>query len=255
MSNEIVRIPFHGQNVEAIDIDGKPFVIFKPIVESIRLDWSSQIAKLRTRSWTNRRDIPTVAADGKTRIMAAVDVPTLLMWLATVNEAKVAEEARPLLIAYQRESADAINDYWTKGAAINTRATEDQLVNVINRCKGQVDVLAALRGIVDPKWLESKARHVAARALGEEPEEDLLSRPLTVGEYLEDKGVKDAALRKMSMPFGKRLVTLYVGEHGSAPGKNRRFINGAQRDVYVYTEGDRQLFDLVWDDMTAGVLL
>ena len=254
-TSQIVRIPFHGNEVHATDVDGKPFVFLRPLVESIGMDYSTQIAKLRSRSWVNRRDIPTVAADGKTRVMVAVDVPTLLMWLATVNEAKVSDAVRPLLVAYQRESADAINGYWTQGGAINPRATEDQLDGLLGRVKAQADILAALRDIVDPRWLESKARHLAARALGEEPEEDLQSRPLTVGEYLEDRGVKNAALRKVSMPFGKRLVNLYVARNGSAPGKVRRFINGAQRDVYVYTEADRQLFDLVWDDMAAGAML
>ncbi|MFB7555345.1 phage antirepressor N-terminal domain-containing protein [Streptomyces brevispora] len=66
--------------------------------------------KLRDRSWGNRREVATVASDGKTRLMAAVDVRTFLMWLATVNENKVAEAVRSTLVAYQRETTTAVND-------------------------------------------------------------------------------------------------------------------------------------------------
>lgn len=250
--NDIVRIPFNGGEIHAVDVDGKPFAIFRPIVESIGLDYSTQIAKLKTRSWVNRRDIPTVAADGKTRLMVAVDVPSLLMWLATVNEAKVAEAVRPLLVAYQRESSDAIHGYWTQGGAINPRATEDQLAAIAARARVQMDVLAAARGIVDASWLEAKARHVAARALGEEPELDPMARPLTVGEFLEDKGLSAAERRSVSSRLGMRVKGLYIGEHGRMPDKVDRFIDGALRSVFAYTERDRPLFVKAWEAMSSA---
>lgn len=174
---DLITLDFHGDELLLTDIDGKPFVIFRRVVEALGLDYSTQLVKLRGRSWANRRDIPTVGADGKTRLMVAISVPTMLMWLATVNESRVADVVRPKLIAYQSESSDAIYGYWTKGGAINPRATEEQLAAIIDRAERQARVLTALSGIVDPAWLESKARHVAARALGEEPEDDLSRRP------------------------------------------------------------------------------
>jgi hypothetical protein len=255
MSNEIVRIPFHGTEIHTTRVDGEPRVVLRPSIENMGLDASAQLKKMKTRSWATVAETATVAEDGKTRLMATANLKTWSMLLANIDENRVAPHLKQTIVHYQRESADALEAYWTQGGAINPRATEEQLDNLLNRVKAQADVLATLRGIVDPKWLESKARHLAARALGEEPEEDLLSRPLTVGEYLEDRGVKDAALRKVSMPFGRRLVNLYVAENGSAPGKVRRFVSGAHRDVYVYTEADRQAFDQVWNDMAAEALL
>jgi hypothetical protein len=109
-----------------------------------------------------------------------------------------------------------------------------------------------LDGIVDPRWLESKARHVAARALGEEPEEDPLARPITVGEFLGDQGVTTTAARKLSPTFGKKLKAAYIRRHGEEPGKAYRFIDGAQRPVAVYTEADRDLFEQVWAEIGGG---
>lgn len=249
---DIVRIPFSGNEILTTQVDEKPFIVFRHAVESLGLDYSGQLRKLQSRSWTNRRDITTVAADGKTRSMVAVDVPTFLMWLATVNETKVSDDVREKLIAYQSESTDAIYGYWTKGGAINSRATEDQLHAIIGRAKAQADVLGALRGLVDPAWLEAKARHVAARALGEEPEVDPAARPLTVGEFLEDKGVNGAQLRSLSPQLGRRVKGLYIGVHGRDPQKVERFVDGALRPVFAYTEADRPLFDQAWNALTAA---
>jgi hypothetical protein len=115
-----------------------------------------------------------------------------------------------------------------------------------------MEVLRLATGLVDPTWLESKVRHVAARALGEEPEDDPARRPLTVGEYLDDHGVSATAARKLGPKFGKMLKARYIKRHGEPPGISHRFVDGAQRDVAVYTEADRDLFDVVWAELVGS---
>lgn len=141
------------------------------------------------------------------------------------------------------------------GGYVSPAATLEQRAAILGINEAQARVLHALSGIVDQTWLESKARHLAARALGEEPDEDPEKRLLTVGEYLEEKGLTAAATRKLSSRFGRQLKAQYVGRHGRPPGTSRRFVSGAQRDVAVYTEADRDLFDAVWSqfaDATAA---
>jgi hypothetical protein len=249
---DIVRIPFSGGEVLTVDTNSKPHVILRPVFEAIGLDADQQIRKLQRQPWATTVVTTGVGEDGKTRQMIAADVRTFLMALATIPATRVSDEARPVLIAYQSEVADAIESYWTKGGSINPRATEDQLAAIISRAKGQADVLAALRGIVAPSWLEAKARHVAARALGEEPELDPMARPLTVGEFLEDKGLSAAERRSVSSRMGGRVKGLFIGEHGRMPDKVDRFIDGALRPVYAYTERDRPLFELAWNAMPAS---
>lgn len=247
----IVKVPFKGDELLTVEVDGKPHVILKPAFEAIGLDAKTQIDKLAGKSWACTGLVPVQVGDQR-RTMVIADVRTFLMALATVDERRVSVTARPKLVAYQAEVADAIESYWTKGGVINPRASEEQLAAIISRAEQQARVLHALSGIVDPRWLESKARHVAARALGEEPEEDPLKRPLTVGEYLEEHGVATGFIRKVSGNFGKALKGLYVARHGEAPGKARRFVDGAQREVAVYTEADRDLFDKVWSEMRGA---
>ncbi|MDP8931599.1 MAG: phage antirepressor N-terminal domain-containing protein, partial [Actinomycetota bacterium] len=201
---QVARVAFHGTYLHTVLVDGEPHVVLKPTVEGMGLDWEPQRKKLARRSWAITSQREAVAADGKTRQMDTCGLDTWSMLLANIDENRVNEDARPLVIAYQKESAQALRDYWTQGGAINPRATEDQLDTIIGRAKQQAEVLNILSGIVDPAWLDAKARHVAARALGEEPEIDLTRRPLTVGEYLEDKGVTGEALRSLSTTFGKR---------------------------------------------------
>lgn len=121
---EVVKVDLSVGSIDTVLVDGEPHVVFRPAVEAIGLSYPAQLRKLRDRSWTNRSDIATVAEDGKTRMMVAVDIRTFLMWLATVNENKVAAEARPVLVAYQRETTAAVHDYWTTGAATNPRVSE-----------------------------------------------------------------------------------------------------------------------------------
>jgi hypothetical protein len=249
---DIVRIPFNGGEVLAVDFNGKPHVVLRPAIERLGIDYSNQLRKLKGKSWASVVTSTTVAEDGKSREMVTVDVRTFLMLLATIDENRVSAEARPLLVSYQSEVADAIEAYWVKGGAINSRATEDQLTAIANQAKAQMDVLAAARGIVAPSWLEAKARHVAARALGEEPELDPMNRPLTVGDFLEDKGLTAAERRSVGSKLGGRVKGLYIGEHGRMPGKSERFVDGALRSVYAYTEADRPLFELAWSALSAS---
>lgn len=246
----IVRIPFHGEEVLCVEEGGKPRVILKPALESIGVDYWTQVEKLRRRSWAGTSQSP-VPTPGGVQEMVTCDVRTFLMLLATIDERRVGKDVAPKLIAYQAEVADAIEAYWTKGGAINPRASRDQLNAIAETARKQMDVLRLCDGIVDPTWLESKVRHVAARALGEEPEDDPAKRLLTVGEYLDDQGVTATAARKLAPKFGKRVKAAYVRKHGTVPGTSRRFVDGAQRDVAVYTEADRDLFDAVWADLTG----
>lgn len=122
MTTNIVRIPFHGGDVLAVDIQGKPHVILRPAIERLGLDYSTQLQKLKTKSWASVGLSPT---QDQFHDMITVDVRTFLMLLATIDERRVAESVRPVLVAYQREVADVIEAYWTRGSAANPRHTQE----------------------------------------------------------------------------------------------------------------------------------
>jgi hypothetical protein len=249
-TSEIVYIPFHGDDIMAVSVDGKPHVVLKPALESIGVDYWTQVEKLRSRSWATTSQCPVVAADGKTREMLTVDVRTFLMLLATLDERRVGIDVRPKLVMYQAEVAGVIEAYWTQGGAINPRASREQLDAIAASVEAKIRMLGAAKGIVDDRWLEAVTREQIAIGLGKEPEQDPSTRFLTVGDYFEEQGIPAADIRKLSPTFGRRLKVAYVARHGEPPGKSDRFVDGAQRSVFVYTEADRDLFDQVWAEFS-----
>lgn len=110
----------------------------------------------------------------------------------------------------------------------------------------QAAVLEALRGTVDQGWLEAKGRQLIGRVLGEDPEYDPKTRPLTVSDYLGELGVKSDEVRKVAGMFGKRLKALFIERHGIEPPVIRDLVGRRIVPVCQYQEQHRDLFDEVW---------
>lgn len=115
MSADLVRVPVPGaDDLMAAQFDGREWASLRHMCDSLGIDYVTQLRKLKGRSWATVGQKPMVATDGKVREMALVDSKTIPMWLATIDENRVAEEARPKLIAYQREARDALDSYFNK---------------------------------------------------------------------------------------------------------------------------------------------
>lgn len=239
MSN-LIPFDYSGQTVRTIDLDGEPWFVAADVSAVLELgNPRSSLALL----------------DDDEKGVHAVDTPGGVQRVTVINEPGLYS----LIFRSRKAEAKAFKRWVTHevlpsirktGGYISPTATADQLAVIIDRATRQAEGLRSLIGIVDPRWLESKGRHLGARMLGEEPEEDHSARPITVGEYLEDRGVTATAARKLAPTFGKRLKARYLALHGETPGTSRRFVDGAHRDVAVYTEADRGLFDAVWADLT-----
>jgi hypothetical protein len=247
-SHEVVKLDLTAGSVQTVLVDGQPQIVLKPAVEELGLDYSTQVRKLKGRSWAVMGTAPTTGSDGKTYDMTVIPVRTFLMLLATVNENRVAYLHRKTLVAFQNETADAIEAYWTQGGAINPRATEDQLDSLVARAKQQAEVLSILSGIVSPEWLETKARLVAARALGEEPEVDPLDVPLYVPDFLKSKGLKRREIESVQSWFGRRAAGIFTAQTGEQIGTRQSDLpNGSVRETKAWTERHRPVFEETWD--------
>ena len=248
-----ITVPGTDRTIMATAINGKPAVSLRHACDAIGLAADSQRRKLLTRSWATVTQEVAVAEDGKQREMTMIDRRTFTMWLGGIDENRVSDEARPILIAFQAEAADALDAYFHEGGAINPNATEQQLSRLAQQAQAQAGVLQALRGIVDPKHLEAKGRIILARALGEKPEIDPATVPLYVSDYLVSRGLSSDLVAAKASGFGKRLKGLYVAEHGDAPGKAYQELpNGTTREVFAYTQADRPLFDRIWNSHYEG---
>ncbi|WP_405184245.1 phage antirepressor N-terminal domain-containing protein [Streptomyces albidoflavus] len=257
--SEVVKLDLSAGSVHTVLVDGQPHVVLKPAVEELGLDYSTQLAKLRKRSWAVVGQSPATGSDGKTYEMKVVPVRTFLMLLATVNENRVAEQARPILIAFQNETADAVEAYWTQGGAINERATDEQLDALqaqieerrIRRALGLVQLIAAMDDSVDPRWKKSRQLHHYAEASGEIAEIAPEDRALLVETYLKDRDLSPLECRSVRSTFGRRIALAYEIEHGQKPKTSVGLVDGRERSVKSYTEADRPLFDKIWAEFYA----
>lgn len=247
-SREVVKLDLSAGSVHTAILDGLPHVILRPAIESLGLDWKNQHEKLKTRSWASVvQQTMQVPGDTQARIHTLAPVRTFLMLLATINENRVPETIRPTLVAFQNETADAIEAYWTQGGALNPRATEDQLDSLIARAKQQAEVLSILNGIVAPDWLETKGRLVAARALGEEPEIDPLDIPLYVPDFLKDKGLTRKQVESVQSWFGRRAAAIFKAQSGEDIGTRQSDLpNGSVRETKAWTQRHVPVFEETW---------
>jgi hypothetical protein len=153
MSTDLVHVPVPGaDDLMAVQDGDRGLAALKPMCDSLGIDFSRQLRKLKGRSWATVVQRSTVAGDGRTRDMVFVDSRTIPMWLATIDENRVAEEAKPKLITYQREAADALDAYF------NQRITS--AVPAVN----QFDVLRAAIDQIEAAQREaSEAKALAAK--------------------------------------------------------------------------------------------
>ncbi|CCW09873.1 phage antirepressor N-terminal domain-containing protein [Rhodococcus aetherivorans] len=254
-TGHLVPVQIPGASMP-IQTDGKRLAAFRPMVDFLGLDYSSQLAKLKSKSWATMAIFTTVGADGKTREMVGIDRRTTGMWLATLDENRVAEDRRADLRAYQAEAADALDAYFHKGGAINPRADEHQINALIFQSRAQMELCQAAKGLIHPDHLEAKARVVLARGLGEHAELDPTRKPLYAKDFLKEKNLSRKKMASTAGMFGKRVKAAYIETHGREPHMYPLDLpNGQVREVNAYTEADRPLLERVWQQFYAPLTL
>lgn len=134
---------------------------------------------------------------------------------------------------------------------VEEKATEEQrtdAVEAVELAEARMRVLKAAEGIVDGAWLETKARLVAAKALGEEPEVDPLDVPLYVPDFLKEMGLKRKQVESVQSWFGRRAAAIYAAQTGEGIGTRQSDLpNGSVRETKAWTERHRPVFEETWD--------
>lgn len=254
MSNQLVTIPVPGTSnpIMAVQHDGTEWASITHVCGALGIDSKSQRRKIQSKSWACGV-MMTLQVAGQNREVFMVDRRTLTMWLATIDTNRVNESARPTLEAFQLEAANALDNYFHKGGAINPRADEHQLNALLRQSQMQMELCQAAKGLIHPDHLEAKARIVLARGLGEVPELDPATRPLYTADFLKSKNLSTKKMKSVAPMFGKRMKALYTLETGREPQKyDLTLSNGQVRQVNGYTEADRPLMQRVWDQYYAA---
>lgn len=237
-------------------IDGQPFAALRPMCEALGVAYSAQLQKLRAKAWATVSLIDMVGADGKRREMVMIDRRTMTMWLATIDENRVAESARPTIRAYQAEAADALDAYFSGGEGATTETSSVVHGNPIAEAKAQLELCQLAVGLIDPNYLEARARIALGRGLGEGAVLEADRTPIYVSDFLKSKRVPSSRVKSIASTFGKRAKAAYVLEHGIDPGRYPMTLpNGQIKEVTAYVEADRPLLERVWADHYAPLTL
>lgn len=181
------------------------------------------------------RDFETVNLTGsKRRALALFTRRAVLNVAQLLTGSDVARQVRTYLLEVEAGAPEAAKSEALERAAL---------------AEAQMRVLSAANGIVDQAWLELKARHVAAKALGEEPDVDPLDRPLYVPDFLKAKGLKKSQIVSVQSWFGRRVAALFEAETGEQrPGpRSADSADGSVRETVAWTERHRPFFEDTWD--------
>lgn len=147
--NELTKVNFHGQELIASkDENGNVMVAVKPICEALGLDWSAQLQKIKRDSVLNSTMvmITTVAEDGKNREMITLPLNYLNGFLFSIDDSRVSEEVRPLVIKYKKECYTVLYNYFHKGVAVN-----EQFPNIENVLELSLKTIREQRVQIDVK--------------------------------------------------------------------------------------------------------
>lgn len=113
MSNELVRIEFQGQEIEAIFHNGDIWVLTKRICENLEVTTQAQQKKLREHhilsKGTTKLIVPSKGGDQETQCIKLDFMP---MWLTTIHPKKVSASSKKRLEAYQFESVTVLRDHF-----------------------------------------------------------------------------------------------------------------------------------------------
>lgn len=279
--NEIIRVPFHGTEI-ITTADGK-YVALRQVCEALGLDYSAQYRRIKRQPWACIAMMATqLPGDTQTRETCFIDRQTFSMWLATIDTSRVKNTTtRELVIAYQREAAQAIDAYFNRGVAINPRADLDHVLEQVRvekerrlaeieleerrqqaaitaekyRALAKAETLRSFEGLVDSAHLQAYAVSELNQAVAPVVTMGDLGddAPFYIKDYLhKNRGLTVSQADRLASVFGKKVQAAYEAKHGHKPAKYPFTLNnGRVREANAYKRADLPLLDEVFDAYMA----
>ena len=105
---DITKVPFDGDELVAVRDGGNVWIALKRACETLGLDYSSQLSKLKSQPWALMADFAIRDSAGRSRQTTCLSLKSFPMWLATIEAGKVAPDLRPKIERYQVDAADAL---------------------------------------------------------------------------------------------------------------------------------------------------
>ena len=116
-------VKFYDDELLLVDVEGKPYVVMKRIVENLGLTWQSQILKIQEDSRYKKLHhfkVMRLPNDVQRRQILLLSLEMLPTWLFSVNANRVAKHLKDKICKYQAECSQALWLYWSQGSAVKT---------------------------------------------------------------------------------------------------------------------------------------
>lgn len=114
LSGQLIPVIFREDTLVLVEHNAQPYVVMRPLVTAMGLDWASQFIKLTQKFGATVVEITTVAEDGKPRTMICLPLRKLPGWLYSLNPGKLSPGLRPKVIRYQDECDEVLWRHWTQ---------------------------------------------------------------------------------------------------------------------------------------------
>ena len=166
-----VPVPGTDRPIMAAEHEGRPFVPLRPMCEALGIDVDGQRRKLDQAEWARTELISVRDSAGRMQPAVALDADHVPMWLATIQTSRVSEQARKILVAYQREAATALRDYFYRGVAVQPSTTSQfdmlrSMVDHLEAAQRTADEAKAIASKTDARLDAIEGRHDWYSALG-----------------------------------------------------------------------------------------
>ncbi len=110
--SDIVKFEFHGNVLDCVKEGEDLWVSVRRMCEPLGIADRPQREKLHNKSWARGTLIVSPDARGRNQSQFFLHIDSVPMWLATIDENRVAEEVRPMLVKFQLEAAKVLRDHF-----------------------------------------------------------------------------------------------------------------------------------------------
>jgi hypothetical protein len=117
MSTALVHVPFHGDQLQAIQDQQGVWCVMTRLCQNLGLAPQKQQDRLRRQPWAcTTMMVVQLSGDDQRREVFCLHLRSLAMWLATIETSRVKPAIRPKLERYQVECADVLTAHFFGGA-------------------------------------------------------------------------------------------------------------------------------------------
>jgi hypothetical protein len=138
--NEIIKIPFYGNEIVVVERNAKHLVAMKPIVEALGLEWSGQLKLIKNDLVLHKGMVVTpIPSEGGVQNAVCLPLEYLNSWLFKVPASRYKGKKQEAIIRYQKKCYLALHDYFFHGAAINPSINIEQVNAVLKKLLAELN--------------------------------------------------------------------------------------------------------------------